>query len=159
MPMKWEPGRNPYVLTYFAKLRLGSSATPRVVIAQAEDLTKRLVVGQKVVVAGVALDEHTINDASARLREPESLAEELLVTHAQPRQDSSRQIKQVTGRLATLASVPDEHSPLALADPEALFWFLPVPEADAVELPEWSALGLVSPGAPQDLALDVVFDS
>ncbi|MBI4602182.1 MAG: hypothetical protein HY721_09500 [Planctomycetes bacterium] len=157
MPLRWERGTNPYVFNYFGKLRLGPNATPQQIVAQAESL--RLKLGfEKVELAGRELDEHAIQEASARLRDPGPLAQELLLVHPQGKKEGGK-LKALAEKLRGLAVVPDERFPIGLIHPLGIFWLLPAPGVEAAELPAWSDLGLVGPGDEKDRQLDMVFDA
>ncbi len=157
MPFKWDRGINLYVHNHFGRLRLGPNNGPRQIVAQAKNLAQKLAAGGPVELAGQKLDEHAINEASNRLREPGPLAQELLLVHPQTQKESSK-LRALADRLRQLAVFPDEHFPLDLVHPLSLFWFIPAPGVEAAELPEWAAFQLVEAGDPQDLELDIVFD-
>jgi hypothetical protein len=160
MPLKWEPGRNPYVFNCFGKLRIGSRASVPEICAQARQINQRLAVGETIELAGVPLDEHTINEASAALREPSSLAEELLLVHAQPTAGDRRRQKKLIESIRAQALREAEVSrvPPPLRSPAALLWFVPPPGPEAADPPAWEELGLVNATDPEDQEHDIVFD-
>src|SRR5262249_56249123 len=82
MPLKWIRGCNPYVVNYFAKLRLGANADPLRMNASARNLKQKIARGEPVELGGQKLDEHAIEEASTRLRNAAARAEELLLVHA-----------------------------------------------------------------------------
>ena len=132
---------------------------PAQIAAQARNLVQRIESGEEMkCAAGHPLDDHAVNDASSKLREPGSLAEELLLVHPQPQQEGAKKIKDLVGRLREKAVIPKTREPIPLRHLAAVFWFTPAPGQEAVELPEWEEFGLVAPDDPDDLALDIVFD-
>lgn len=157
MPLRWQRGSNPYIHHYFGRLRLGPNANPRQIVEQAKSLRQKLGAGKPLDLGGQALDEHAVGEAAERLREPGPLAEELLLVHAQPAK-KGQDWKVLVERLRRAAAVSDDRGPLPLVAPTAILWFTPAPGPECAELPEFEAFGLVGPGDPEDLALDIVFD-
>lgn len=157
MPLKWEPGRNPYREHYFARLRLGPNASQTQIVGQAHQLKQRITAGAQVAIGDLVLDEHAISEASAKLREPEALAEELLLAHPQPKDDRKR-LRNLIDPLRHAAAITPDFAPLSLRHPLALFWFLDPPGLEAVPPPDSSEFGLAQPGDESDQALDIVFD-
>jgi hypothetical protein len=157
MPLKWQRGTNPYIHHYFGKLRLGPHATAPQIAVKPKELVKLLNGGQKVELAGLALDEHALKEAANELREPKTLAQELLLVHPQ----SQRETGKLRGLLTKLGQLnwSEGRFPLNLVHPLALFWFLPAPGSEAAELPPWEAFGFAEPGSPEDAAFDIVFDA
>lgn len=155
MPLKWIRGSNPYVVNYFAKLRLGANADPRRMNASARNLKQKIAHGEPVELGGLKLDEHAIEEASTRLRDDAARAEELLLVHPPGKEQAPNQL---VAKLKQAANLPDRHEEHPLLHPAAVFWFLPPPGAEGVELPPLEALGLVAPGDAADLELDIVFD-
>jgi hypothetical protein len=156
MPLKWLRGVNPYVFNYLGKLRIGPNTPPAHFQPQARRFTQRLAAGERIELAGEALDEHAINEASRKLLDPGARAEELVLAHPQQSQAASS-LKAVVDQIQREA-VLNELSTPSLVDPAAIYWFLPNPSPDAVELPDFRALGLVMAGDKEDLDLDIVFD-
>ena len=157
MPLKWNRGVNPYVFNYFGKLRVGPESRPVQIVEQAKKLNQLLMAGEAIVLAGEELDEHALNEASSKLREPSPLAEELLLVHY-CKQATGRQPQKLVDQLHTLVTLPDDRTVPELRDPLAIYWFLQPPGEEVAELPPSSDLGLVEPGAAEDLELDIVFD-
>jgi hypothetical protein len=157
MPMKWVRDTNPYVHNYFGRLRIGPNATPVQIGAQSKKLLQKIVSGQKVILVGQELDEHAVSEAAKKLYEPASLGEELLLVHPQKTQ-KDRVWKKLAEQVQRLAVFPVPECPPPLVHPLAVFWFVPAPGVEAVELPPWEAFGFVEPGDEADIALDVVFD-
>jgi hypothetical protein len=159
MPLKLEKGKNPYVCNYFGKLRVGPNMRPAQIAQQARNLVQRIASGEEVsCAAGHPLDEHAVNEASNKLREPRALAEELLLVHPQPQQEGAKKTRDLVARLREKATIPKTREPIPLRHPAAIFWFTPAPGPEAVELPGWEAFGLVACNDAEDLALDIVFD-
>jgi len=157
MPMKWVRGTNPYVHNYFGRLRIGPNATPVEIVAQRKKLVQKIDSGQEVVLAGQKLDQHAVSEAANMLYEPASLGEELLLVHPQGTQ-KDRAWKKLAEQVRRLAVFPIPECPPPLLHPLAVFWFVPAPGVEAVELPPWEAFGFVEQGDEADIALDVVFD-
>ncbi len=157
MPLRWQRGTNPYVHNYFGRLRIGPNTKPRLIVEHAKRQRQKLATGEKLELAGQEVDEHAVGEASERLRESGSLAEELLLVHPQSDQ-KGKQWKEMANQLQEAARLSEDREPLALAHPSGILWFTPAPGVEAADLPEWEALGLVGPGDPEDLALDIVFD-
>jgi len=157
MPLKWIRGCNPYVVNYFAKLRLGANADPLRMNASARNLKQKIAQGEPVELGGQKLDEHAIEEASTRLRNGAARAEELLLVHA-PGQSEQQAPNQLVAKLKQAASLPDQREEHPLLHPAAVFWFLPSPGTEGMTLPPPEALGLVAPGDAADLELDIVFD-
>ena len=158
MPLKWIRGCNPYVVNYFAKLRLGADADLRRMNASARNLKQKVARGEPVELGGQKLNEHAIEEASARLRDdPAARAEELLLVHA-PGRSEQQATNQLVAKLKEATSLPDRREEHPLLHPAAVFWFLPPLGTDGVQLPPLEALGLVAPGDAADLELDIVFD-
>ena len=157
--MKWERGKNPYLHNYFGKLFIGPNATPPQIVSQARKLVQKRKAGKVVELAGEELDDHAINESSAKLRDPRSLAEELLLVHPQPQREDKKKMKLLLDRLCKTAVVSEGRYPVPLVHPMAIFWFIPSPGPETAKMPEWDAFGLVEAGNSQDLQLDIVFDS
>lgn len=157
MPLDWSRGKNPYVHTYFGRLRLGANATPQQIVRKADELKNKLAAGKTVELAGVALDEHAISEAKSKLLEREALAEELLLVHPNTQRENAR-LKDYTQRLEQAITLPESDGPIALAHELCLLALLPQTIPGAVELPAWSSLKLVDAGDDDDLDLDIVFD-
>ncbi|HEV7406089.1 MAG TPA: hypothetical protein VGO11_24295 [Chthoniobacteraceae bacterium] len=162
MPLKWEPGRNPYQQTYFARLGFGPNVTTRQIPGLAKSRKQKLdhdrAKGETVELHGEPLDEHSLAEAQQKLIDPESRAHELLLVHPEPPREASN-LDKACKALGEAAALPDERPPLPLTHPLAIFWFTPAPEMAAVSLPPLQAFGFIEAGAPDDLALDLVFDS
>jgi len=161
MPFEWKQGRNPYRWNYFGILGVGPNVQRTQIVAQEKKLLQKIAhlngKGEKLEVAGQAVDEHTVTSASARLQNADTLAQELLLAHPQPVRDDKRR-KNLAEQLRTLAAPPLEAAPVPLHAPLALFWFVPAPGAEAAERPGFDELGLVAAGDPADLELDIIFD-
>jgi hypothetical protein len=156
MPLKWERGTNPYIHNYFGRLLVGPVASAQQIAAKAKQLTQKLQ-KEQLELKGELLDEHAIKEASTKLREPASLAEELLLAHPHAQAEST-ELKTLIARLRDALQFPDDRQPLSLIHPAAIFWFTPSPGAEAAALPEWDAFGMVGPNDEEDLSLDIVFD-
>ncbi len=158
--MKWERGKNPYLCNHFAALRVGPNTTPQQLVAVERNLKTELAAGGEVLcVCGHKLDEHEISSACRSLLEPRTLAEELLLVHPQPAKEDRKKVQVVAELLHKKATLPLQRNPIPLRHSAAVFWFMPAPGPEAVELPTWEDFGLVKAGDPEDLALDIVFDS
>jgi len=157
MPLRWQRGVNPYVFSYFGKLRSGPNATLTQIKARAADYTRRIAAGETLDLLGQPLDDFAVSEAARRLLEPAGHAEELLLVHPQ-RPDARGNLDALANKMAQAATLPDRPRTLALAHPGAIFWFLPAPDVDAASLPEFGKLGLVAAGDEPDLQLDIVFD-
>jgi len=157
MPLKWERGVNPYVFSYFGKVRSGPNSTPAQIQARATALINRLSAGESVALADRPLDEFAISEAAKGLLEPGVQAEELLLVHPQ-RRDERANLDRVVTQVTQAAALADERQMPALVCAGAIFWFVPAPDGDSARLPAFEALGLVTPGDEKDLQLDVVFD-
>lgn len=159
MPFRWVQEKNPYTANHFRNLQVGPETSPQQIVQQARNLTQKLANGQKVLAGdGVELDEHAINEASTKLREPRSLAEELLLVHPQAQGEDRTRMRALVEALRKQASFEPERNAPALKSMAALFWFLPAPGPEAAKLPPFESFGLVDANDPEDLALDIVFD-
>lgn len=162
MPLKWEPGRNPYKQTYFARLGIGPNTATKEIPGRAKSrkqkLDRDLAKGEPVLLHGEPLDEHSVAEAQQKLIDPESRAHELLLVHPEPPRETSN-LDKACRSLCEAAALPDERPPLPLADPLAIFWFTPPPDMAAVSLPPLEAFGFIEAGTPEDIALDIIFDS
>lgn len=160
MPLKWERGKNPYIYNYFGKLQVGPNMRPTQIVAQARSLVQMIIAGEDIrCAANFPLDEHAINEASSKLRDPRALAEELLLVHPQPEREKTGKVKKLVDQIKQKATMPKCDTPIPLLHPLAVFWLIPTPGQEAVDLPDWDELGFVGPGDPEDLLLDIVFDS
>ncbi len=158
MPLKWQPGINPYMHTYFAKLRAGPNVRADQLIQQCRELKKLLAAGKPVTLDSTSLDEHALSEAATKLtREPAALAQELLLVHPQPK-DEGKKLKRVCAELRQASALDETREPLPLAHPLAILWFTPPPAPDVIGRPDWREFGFVESGDEQDLALDIVFD-
>jgi hypothetical protein len=157
MPLKWQRGVNPYRYNYFGKLHIGPHFRPPQLLEQARNLIQKLTGGEPIELPGPPLDEHAINEAVSKLREPRSLAEELLLVHAVGPKTKNR-LRSVISDLQAVAVLPSERDPLELVGPATVFCLVGPPGAEAAAFPELSAFGFVQPGDEQDLQLDIVFD-
>ncbi|MBI2298162.1 MAG: hypothetical protein HYU66_04290 [Armatimonadetes bacterium] len=156
MPLRWERGRNPYRHNHYGRLQVGPYTLPTQVLQTEKNLIQLLDAGRELTLDGQRLDAHAISEASSRLREPRSQAEELLLVHPGV-QDDRKRLKKLWEDLRREAAL-ERDAALPLLCPEALFWFTPAPGVEAADLPRWEAFGLVEAGDPEDLELDLVFD-
>lgn len=158
MPLKWERGSNPYVHSYFGKLRLGPKIPPAGILQRARDLIKILSTGEVIKLRGIELDEHSINEASRKLNEPGPMAQELLLVHP-PLQGDNKKLTGLAASVSEVASLEQERPNLSLLHPAAIFWFTPTPGPECAPLPDWGEFGFTGPNDELDLELDIVFDS
>lgn len=160
MPLRWEKGKNPFVHNYFGILHVGANTPPAQIVAQARELKTKLDAGKEVTsVAGTALDEFAINDASQNLLEAASRAEEMLLAHRQPpRGVNKSEVQKLCKALTEATELPEDDSTLPLRDATSLFWFVPQPGVDLFDLPDWRELCLEDEHSEADQLLDVVFD-
>ena len=161
MPMKWERGRkSPYACNHFAVLRVGPNTRRPEIKQTSDDVLREVETGSKVCCAcGHEVDVHQVGHAAGQLLEANSLAEELLLIHPQPPRDNKAKVRALADNLHRAAALPLPRCPIPLRHPAAVFWFTPIPCDDVIELPEWREFELVQAGDPEDLALDIVFDS
>jgi hypothetical protein len=161
MPMKWERGKkSPYACNHFAVLGVGYNITPKEITATKKKKLQVIQAEGKVLCAcGHPVDVHEASHAESQLLDANSLAEELLLIHPQPPKDTGEKIKELVKNLNSAAMLPLTRNPIPLRDAAAFFWFTPAPGPEDAELPAWEELGLVLAGDPEDLALDIVFDS
>lgn len=157
MPLEWKPGKNPYRQNYFNMIRIGPEATPVQIVAKANELCKELKAGKKINLDNVNLDEHLINEAANKLRDPSIRIEEMLLTHA-PALKNRKRLKDLLNKLEEMANLPPDLPDLVLNHPLAVLWFLPPPGPEAAELPPWEEFNLGQAGDEEDRALDIVFD-
>jgi hypothetical protein len=158
MPLKWEKGKNPYLHNYFCILEIGPN-TPVAQIAQrAKSLVQRVEQGFFHEIDGQSVDQHKISEAGSRLTDDRSRAPELLLMHPELKHDR-RELTIIESKLANLAQIPATHEPLPLRHPLGIFWFVPQPDEKAADWPHWHDFHLTEPGDPDDLDLDVIFDS
>jgi hypothetical protein len=154
MSFTWKRGTNPYVDNAFGILGLGPFANKVEINQRAKELIKMAKTAART---GSGIDEHTINDASKRLQQPRTHAEETLLVHPQTPQDTRRRNRLVKEVKET--AVPEKNTaPLRFRDPLALFWFTPLPDPAIAQAPSWEDLGLPASGGEEDLLDDVVFD-
>lgn len=158
MPFKFEPGKNPFVETHFAKLSIGTGLVARQVAQLSKQLQSQAKTGKvKIAGKGRELDETEIGAASTQLRDIDCFAEELLLTHVEPPRTDA-QIESAAEQLRSICQIPRNLEIRSLAHPLMAFWFVPEPTAEALALPDWNGLGLGSPDELVDLDLDIVFD-
>ena len=67
MPMRWEPGRNPYEFNHFNKLGIGPNISRKQIPAKAQQLEQRLKAGNPIELCGELLEEFAIKEASSAL--------------------------------------------------------------------------------------------
>ena len=157
MPFKWKKGSNPYMNNAFGILGLGPFANKAVINQRAKELIKTVKSSVRTDSGDHAIDEHTINDASKRLQQPRTHAEEALLVHPQAPQDKRKRNRLVKELKET--AVPEKNNePLRFRHPLALFWFTPLPDPVIAQAPAWEDLGLPDAGGDEDLSDDVVFD-
>ncbi|MGO8757441.1 MAG: hypothetical protein ACLQG3_04885 [Terracidiphilus sp.] len=161
MPLKWEQGKkSPYTCNCFSVLRVGPNTRRREISQTSQEILKEIESGNKVLCAcGHEVDVHQVGHATSQLLEANSLAEELLLIHPQPPRDNKDKVNALVDNLNQAAVLPLKRDPIPLRHAAAFFWFTPAPGPEAVELPAWDELGLVKAGDPEDLALDIVFES
>jgi len=161
MPMKWERNKkSPYACNCFSVLRVGPNTKRREISQTSTEILQEIQAGNEVLCAcGHAVDVHQVGHATSQLLEANSLAEELLLIHPQPPRDNREKVNALVKNLSQAATLPLTRNPIPLRDAAAFFWFTPAPGPSAAELPTWEELGLVKAGDPEDLALDIVFDS
>lgn len=158
MPLKWTPARNPYLHHAFGVLRLGPHAPPAAIEQQAKNLAQSLRAGGSVSCGGQPLDEHAIGEAAKSLRDPRSLAEELLLVHPQPKGGGDN-VNKLVKRLREVSQPPPAPLLPALKSAASLAWFVSEPAPELASPPRWAELGLPGPDSSEDRALDIVFDS
>lgn len=158
MPLSWKRGRNPYSYNYFGILGVGPNTPANQIAALAREIERRAAAGKPPKVSGEEVSAHEISEASARLRDDHARAQELLLVHPEVQFDDS-QIKKISERLRETADIPRSNNPPPLPHPLAIFWFVPQPGPDAAEKPALGEFPLIAAGSPEDLALDIVFDS
>lgn len=154
MSFTWKRGTNPYLDNAFGILGLGPFANKAEINQRARELIKTVKTSAR---SGSGIDEHTINDASKRLQQPKTHAEEMLLVHPQTPQDMRRR-KRLVKDLKEAAVPEKNNSPPRFNHPLALFWFTPVPDPVIAQAPSWEDLGLPAAGGEEDLLDDVVFD-
>jgi hypothetical protein len=161
MSLKWDRGKkSPYSCNHFAVLRVGPNTRRQEISQTSQEILRELQGGDKVRCAcGHEVDLHQVGHATSQLLEAGSLAEELLLIHPQPPRDNRARVKALVDNLHKAATLPLKRDPIPLRHPAAVLWFTPDPGPEAAELPTWDVLGLVKAGDPEDLALDIVFDS
>jgi hypothetical protein len=157
MALEWFFGRNPYVDNYFARVQMGPTASPRQILHQSRQLLMKLKSGRAITVGDRALNEHEVNDAANKLREPEHRAEETVCVH-RPLHSGKSRIKKLVQELADATQVPDEPAAVGFAHPLGVMWFCPAPKPGYVATPDIKEFALVEVGDPEDIAIDIVFD-
>jgi len=161
MPLKWaRDKKSPYACNHFAVLQVGPNARRPEIGQTSQEIIRELQAGQEVCCAcGHKLDVHQVGHATSQLLEASSFAEELLLIHPQPPKEKKTKVSALVDNLHKVATLPLRRDPIPLRHPTAVLWFTPAPGPEAVTLPAWEDLGLVKAGDPEDLALDIVFDS
>jgi hypothetical protein len=157
MPLEWKKGKNPYRQNYFNVLKMGPRAQLNQIHPQAKNLTNELLAGEKRVLDDTVVDEHLIKEASTKLLDPAIRLEEVLMTHP-PIIRNQKRMKELISKLEQLSDLPQAQPDLPLAHPLAALWFLPPPQPEDLELPEWEEFGLGVAGDETDQLLDIVFD-
>ncbi len=158
MTLQWKKGRNPYVHNPHGFLQLGPFAKPNEIIPQEKKLRTKLKRSREALtLAGVALGEHDLGEASKQLRDPASLARALLLVHPQNRLNVRRR-KQLTGEIR------DENNERTLVDtlkfrrPAGLCWFAPSPRESLV-LADWREFAAdLEPRGAMERLLDIEYD-
>ncbi len=158
MPLTWKRDVNPYTRNFFGILGVGPNVTRGQIAATGQNLTKICGAGRPPDLAGQPLDVHEISEASSRLLADASWAAELLLVHPEVRR-KSKQLKQIKKQIDEAAIIPEQRASIPLLHPAAVFWLLPPPGPEVAPLPPLTELGLAEAGNPEDLALDIVFDS
>ena len=158
MPLQWRRDHNPYLHNPFGILGVGPNTPPDHIAAVAEQLARRAKVGQPPRLAGQPLGPHQIREARNRLLDDRTRAPELLLAHPEAQQ-VHKPIQRLAAGLKQAAVLPQSDEPPPLLHPAAIFSLVPCPEPDAAQWPALDDIGLVEPGDPEDLALDIVFDS
>jgi len=157
MRIEWKKGKNPYRQNYFNVLKMGPRAQLNQIHPQAKNLTNELMAGENRIIDDTPVDEHLIKEASTKLLDPAIRLEEVLMTHPPVIRNQKRR-KELINKLEQLSNLPAEQPDLVLAHPLAALWFLPPPQAEDFELPEWEEFGLGVAGDETDQLLDIVFD-
>ena len=161
MPMKWERGKkSPYTCNHFAVLRVGPNTRRREISQISQETLQEIQAGNKVLCAcGHEVDVHQVGHATSQLLEANSLAEELLLIHPQPPRDNKEKVNALVNNLNKAAMLPLPARSHSIASPSRSFLVHAHPRTEVIELPGWEEFGLVKAGDPEDLALDIVFDS
>jgi hypothetical protein len=159
MPLKWEKGKNPYACTCFARLQVGPATRPAQIVQRAKNLAQKIAAGENAQnPSGAPMDEHAVQEASSKLREPASLAEELLLAHPPAPEPDAKKAKEIFARLKKAAVLPGRAAPLSLAHPLAILWFTPAPGPETAELPGWKSLDIPEAEIPSVESLGVEYD-
>ena len=158
MPFKWTRNNNPYAHNSFSVLRVGPNTPKSQIVAQSTKLKQKLSVSEQQDTNECPLNEHSVNQAAKCLQNAPTLAEELLLVHAQPRKEQQKNRKRILDALEKEAVLTAECAVPKLSDPEAVFWFIPMPDPKSINLPVWNSLNLGEPGDQADMALDILFD-
>ena len=84
MPLKWDNQRNPFTHNAFRILRAGPGIVPVQVVQLAQNLAREIQSGKPVELHGMPITAEDAQNASADLRNPETLVEEALLAHLPP---------------------------------------------------------------------------
>lgn len=126
MPLAWNRDRSCYACNHYTRLGLGADAIAAQIAARGKKLAARLAHGGTVTcLCGHQVSEYEIKDAVTKLLEPESQAEELLLTH--PPLDLPPATDDTAAGAASAAPPAVPHEPLPLRDALAVLWLLPPP--------------------------------
>lgn len=88
MPLNWDPHRNPFAENDFRVLHAGPGILPTQIVQLAGNLKRQIESGHDVQLNDREVTVAQLQEASNRLREPETLAEELLLAHWPPKTES-----------------------------------------------------------------------
>lgn len=159
MTLTWKRGRNPYRSSPFGILRLGPFARPNEIVPQERKLRGKLSGGDGEVLAidGEPIDAHALGDATTQLLDAHGLLRALLLVHAQVR-INPRQRAKLAAELRALTAALADPPPLKWRHAAVVSWWLPVPDAALVPLPQADEFGLPAANDVGDRALDIVFD-
>lgn len=154
MPIKWKRGQNPYIHNYFGFLGVGPNTPPREIQALANKLLLRK---EPRILKELSIEQNMISEACSRLLEDEPRILELLLVHPDVSSKKKR-ISELKNMLKQKAILNEKVEFPELLHPACLFWFLPEPGPEVVELPDYNEFDLAHAGSVEDTLLDIVFD-
>ena len=179
MPLIWKGVENPYRVNYFTVLQVGPAVSRRIIPEVSHQVLGALEAGKTIWIRTVKLgsaespapatggpdmqefrqvESREISEASARLIEETTWAEEVLLVHPALNLEST-EIRKTCAALLQQATPTQLDRELRLVNPAALAALAPALSAADIPMPDWEEFEVPAAGSPEDRQLDIQFDS
>jgi hypothetical protein len=179
MPLIWKGVENPYRVNFFTVLQIGPAVSRRIIPEVSHQILGALDAGKTIWIRKLKLgsteqpppavgkpdakefrqvESREISEASSRLIEEATWAEEVLLVHPVLNLESG-EIRKTCAALLQQATPTRIDRDLRLDNPTAMAPLAPALSAADIPLPKWEEFNVPAPGSPEDRQLDIQFDS